>query len=105
MTKKETDLDSESLPSEYDRLLKVHFASERARNIARSDLCEMYLEQGRRAIGLPDLPIDGVWKDALKSLLREGLTDKGLYIVMEALARSQGLSPTIDVIQGDLTHG
>lgn len=91
----------EVLHPQLAQLLKVHYASERSKFLARADLYEEYISRAKRVVKLPDLVIDAVWEEAIRVLLKQGLTDQGLYTLVAAIARTLGQSPSMDFLTPD----
>lgn len=93
----------ETLNSQLAHLLKAHLASERAKFLARSDLYKEYISRAKEVVKNPDLVIDGLWEETIQTLLKQGLTDQGLYTLVAAIACTLGHSPSMDFLSSD-TH-
>lgn len=94
-------MDSEMLNPQLTQMLKLHQASERAKFLARADLCDEYILQAKRVVELPDFIVNEVWLQTVQLLLKQGLTDHGLYILIAAIARSQGQNPNMGFLVTD----
>lgn len=94
-------MDTELLNPQLVHLLKHHAISERVKFLARSELYADYILQAKQVLDLMDWSISDDWVNTVKLLLKHGISDRALYILLATVARSEGKVPRMDFITFD----
>lgn len=83
--------------------LKQLTANDRARNLARAEIAEELITRAKEAVSTPSVHISTTWVNSIKHMLKHGLNNEALYIVVATLAQEQGLIPDVGVLL-DVNH-
>lgn len=70
---------------QFKRQLATIRAAERTRHFARAELSDEIIAEGAELIGLRADQVSDLWRSTIKALLKQGLEDEGVNLILRAL--------------------